>query len=110
LQQYTLLTNRHIRENNQYDLVYAKTFPILQSSGTGKTKLVVQLSAFQAGLLVCTRRPKSQWTISTSFPPSDNSVYSFLQQYTLLTNRHIRENNQYDLVYAKTFPILQSSG
>ena len=79
LQQYTLLTNRHIRENNQYDLVYAKTFPILQSSGTGKTKLVVQLSAFQAGLLVCTRRPKSQWTISTSFPPSDNSVYSFLR-------------------------------
>ncbi|SPO20527.1 uncharacterized protein UTRI_00003 [Ustilago trichophora] len=79
LQSYTLSTNSFI--GNNHDLVYAKTFAILQSSGTGKTKLAVQLSAFQAGLLICTRSPKRRDRhASTSFPPNDDEVYGFLRQ------------------------------
>ncbi|SPO21453.1 uncharacterized protein UTRI_10044 [Ustilago trichophora] len=79
LQRYTLSTNSFI--GNRRDFVYAKTFAILQSSGTGKTKLAVQLSAFQAGLLICTRSPKHlDGHTSTSFPPNDDKVYQFLRQ------------------------------
>ncbi|SPO28271.1 uncharacterized protein UTRI_10202 [Ustilago trichophora] len=79
LQRYTLSTNSFI--GNRRDFVYAKTFAILQSSGTGKTKLAVQLSAFQAGLLICTRSPKHlDGHTSTSFPPNDDEVYQFLRQ------------------------------
>ncbi|SPO25630.1 uncharacterized protein UTRI_10115 [Ustilago trichophora] len=79
LQRYTLSTNSFI--GNSHDFVYAKTFAILESSGTGKTKLAVQLSAFQAGLLICTRSPKHlNGHTSTSFPPNDDEVYQFLRQ------------------------------
>ena len=75
LQDYTLATNAYIGQETS--VVYAKSFPVLQSSGTSKSKMVVQLSAFQAGILVCACSPTSQ-PGKTSFPPIDAQVYNFL--------------------------------
>ena len=63
--------------NASPDAIYAKTFPILQSSGTGKSRLAVQLSAKQVGLLVCTRSPSHASTSTPAFPPTDAEVYDY---------------------------------
>ncbi|SPO26290.1 uncharacterized protein UTRI_02566 [Ustilago trichophora] len=73
------------RNNNK---IYAKTFPILQSSGTGKTKLAVQLSAQRPGFLVCLRDPTQRKSSGTvSFPPNDQSAYDYFSQ--LLDNDNV---------------------
>ena len=77
LERYILNANKYMRSHSTH--VYAKCFPILQSSGTGKSKLAVQLSAYQAGMMVCTRSPHTQSVRDhVSFPPNDDSVYDFL--------------------------------
>ncbi|SPO29338.1 uncharacterized protein UTRI_06287 [Ustilago trichophora] len=82
-----------VNANNYIDqhpnLVYSKSFPILQSSGTGKSKLAVQLSASHPGFLVCTRSPGTE--LQVSFPPNDKSVYDFLsKQYASSLQAHKR--------------------
>ncbi|KAJ1024200.1 hypothetical protein NDA16_003039 [Ustilago loliicola] len=76
LERYILNANLYMNTNRLR--VYSKTFPILQSSGTGKTKLAVQLSARQAGFLVCTRSNENKG--STSFPENDDLVFDFVSQ------------------------------
>ncbi|SPO32018.1 uncharacterized protein UTRI_02575 [Ustilago trichophora] len=77
LEAYVLNANRYILKHPMH--IYSKCFPILQSSGTGKSKLAVQLSACQAGFLVCTRSPlPSSVRDCVLFPPNDDSVYAFL--------------------------------
>lgn len=80
---YIRAADKHV--NQDPDSYYAKTFPILQSSGTGKTKLCVQLSAFQMGMLVCVRPPHSDH--STSFPRSDETVHQFFRETLLSMNQ-----------------------
>ena len=78
------------------DLYYAKVLPIIQSSGFGKSKLCIHLSAAQPGMLVCLRpEPK----VSVSFPPQDASVYDYFEKcytkYFLETdkNKHSVEDS-----------------
>ncbi len=78
LQHFIIRANAFINRGHNYDVIYAKTLPILQSSGTGKTKLAVQLSAHQAGLLICTRNQNN--SLPTSFPPFDESVHTYFQE------------------------------
>ncbi|CDW97621.1 hypothetical protein [Sporisorium scitamineum] len=56
---------------------YARVIPILQSSGFGKTKMCIHLSARHPGLLLCLRHhsPKQ----ATSFPPQDSLVYQYMR-------------------------------
>ncbi|SPO27215.1 uncharacterized protein UTRI_10332 [Ustilago trichophora] len=77
LQAYILNANDYIHRHPMH--VYSKCFPILQSSGTGKSRLAVQLSAYQAGFVVCTRPPRPYSARDRiCFPPNDDSVYDFL--------------------------------
>ncbi|KAJ1031356.1 hypothetical protein NDA16_000797 [Ustilago loliicola] len=82
----------YILHANQYahahiNSLYAKSFPILQSSGSGKTKLTVQLSARQAGLLICVRSPPtSANSKTTSFPPHDKHVYEYFSETCKLSS------------------------
>lgn len=56
---------------------YANVIPILQSSGSGKTRTVMELSRSRLGMLVCVR-PKVALRdgilLSTSIPPRDDIV------------------------------------
>ncbi|SPO25989.1 uncharacterized protein UTRI_03354 [Ustilago trichophora] len=83
---YTNECYKFASKNN--DKIYAKTFPILQSSGTGKTKLAVQLSAQRPGFLVCLRDPTQKKGSGTvSFPPNDQSAYDYFS--CLLDNDNV---------------------
>ncbi|SPO20522.1 uncharacterized protein UTRI_10042 [Ustilago trichophora] len=77
LQHFITRVNAFINDGHNYDVVYAKVLPILQSSGTGKTKLAVQLSAYQAGMLICTRNRNN--SLPTSFPPFDEKVHTYFR-------------------------------
>lgn len=60
---------------------YANVIPILQSSGSGKTRTVMELSRRRLGMLVCVR-PKVALRdgipLSTSIPPRDDIVADHL--------------------------------
>ncbi|SPO27791.1 uncharacterized protein UTRI_04934 [Ustilago trichophora] len=76
---------------------YAKVVSILQSSGFGKTKLCVHLSAQQAGLLVCLRADDKAASSVTSFPPQDEKIYGLLSAcstaFADVINNVDRKNN-----------------
>ena len=76
LQHFIIRANAFINHDRNIDVVYAKALSILQSSGTGKTKLAVQLSASQLGMLICTRKKTA---LPTSFPPFDRPVHKFFE-------------------------------
>jgi len=54
---------------------YAWIVPVLQSSGTGKTRTVIQLSRIRLGILVCVRPLARQPTL---MPPRDDIVANIL--------------------------------
>jgi hypothetical protein len=57
---------------------YAAVFPILQSSGVGKTRTVVKLADHAPGILLCIREPEaSNWF--SSLPEQDKPIYEFLK-------------------------------
>jgi hypothetical protein len=56
---------------------YAAVFPILQSSGVGKTRTVVKLADHAPGILLCVRPPPRK-SASSSMPRQDKPIYDFL--------------------------------
>jgi hypothetical protein len=66
-----------MNQGGNRELVYANVIPILQSSGSGKSKTVTQLSAKNLGLFVCVR---AEGFGVVSQPPADRSVLQFLQE------------------------------
>ncbi|KAH8089366.1 hypothetical protein HD553DRAFT_339577 [Filobasidium floriforme] len=57
---------------------YAAVFPILQSSGVGKTRTVVKLTDHAPGILLCIREPEAPNWFS-SLPEQDKPIYEFLK-------------------------------
>ncbi|KAG7527382.1 hypothetical protein FFLO_06993 [Filobasidium floriforme] len=57
---------------------YAAVFPILQSSGVGKTRTVVKLTDHAPGILLCIREPEAPNWFS-SLPEQDKPIYKFLK-------------------------------
>ena len=58
---------------------YSNVVPVLQSSGAGKTRTVVQLSQKELGLLVCVRSQPSSPDTVVSEPPRDQETAQWLQ-------------------------------
>lgn len=56
---------------------YAAVFPILQSSGVGKSRTVVKLADHAPGILLCVR-PPSRPNQTDSMPGQDKPIYEFL--------------------------------
>jgi hypothetical protein len=56
---------------------YARAFPVLQSSGTGKSRTVVQLSTLEPGFMICVR-PEPRRREVTSQPPRDDHIGQWL--------------------------------
>ncbi|PWN53003.1 hypothetical protein IE53DRAFT_384525 [Violaceomyces palustris] len=71
------IQNEAMRRVGSHDKFYARVLPIVQSSGTGKTRHTVELSARQAGFLVCVRSHTPRGAGSVSFPPQDTKVYEY---------------------------------
>jgi hypothetical protein len=66
---------------------YARVLPILQSSGSGKTRCTVELGKLELGLLVCIRGARfADGQGAVSAPPRDESVCEWLQSDT--DNKH----------------------
>ncbi|SPO31502.1 uncharacterized protein UTRI_06632 [Ustilago trichophora] len=63
--------------SEEEDMYHAKVLPIIQSSGFGKTKLCVTLSASHPGMLIC-MRPKPK--VAVSFPPQDTEVFDYFNE------------------------------
>ncbi|SPO28031.1 uncharacterized protein UTRI_10185 [Ustilago trichophora] len=63
--------------SEEEDMYYAKVLPIIQSSGFGKTKLCVTLSASHPGMLVC-MRPKPK--VAVLFPPQGTKVFDYFNE------------------------------
>lgn len=57
---------------------YACVIPVLQSSGSGKTRTVMQLSQSRLGMLVCVRPKSGPLDAPTSIPPRDDDVADLL--------------------------------
>ena len=57
---------------------YAKVIPILQSSGSGKSRTVLQLGQKELGLMVCVRRSLNRGQVSE--PPRDVAAAKWLQR------------------------------
>ncbi|SPO29013.1 uncharacterized protein UTRI_10239 [Ustilago trichophora] len=63
--------------SKEEDMYYAKVLPIIQSSGFGKTKLCVTLSASHPSMLIC-MRPKPK--VAVSFPPQDTKIFDYFNK------------------------------
>jgi hypothetical protein len=68
---------RQNTENNKS--FYSNVVPVLQSSGAGKTRTVVQLSQKELGLLICVRSQPSNPETVVSEPPRDQETARWLQ-------------------------------
>ncbi|SPO28543.1 uncharacterized protein UTRI_04421 [Ustilago trichophora] len=71
--------------SEEQDMYYAKVLPIIQSSGFGKTKLCVTLSASHPGMLICMRPEStvvavSEPKVAVSFPPQDTKVFEYFNK------------------------------
>lgn len=66
------------------DKVYARVLPIIQSSGTGKTRTAIQLGTLELGLYICIR-PEIFNTV-TSAPAQDALAYEFLKPVREVTD------------------------
>lgn len=55
-------------------------YPLLQSSGVGKSRTVVELSSFAPGVMFCLSPPPDLVHV-TSLPPQDRPVYNFLTSW-----------------------------
>jgi len=71
------------RDFRRNDLTYPAVIPILQSSGVGKTRTVIELSTHAPGLMLCLRRgpmidSRMENPLTTSLPQRDASVCAFL--------------------------------
>lgn len=64
--------------NNANDKCYGLTLPIVQSSGTGKTRMVIQLGKKAPVLYVCLR-PSSTTSAKQGFPLGDNIIASYFE-------------------------------
>ncbi|KAH8116501.1 hypothetical protein DFH11DRAFT_1215459 [Phellopilus nigrolimitatus] len=79
----------HIKEclyERSLNKKYANLCPIIQSSGTGKSRAVDQLGRMHFILPICLRDPKT-----TGFPPADDSIRNFLTggDSKLQTEKHV---------------------
>jgi hypothetical protein len=76
-----------IAETYHETKAYAWVLPILQSSGSGKTRCTVELGKLELGLLVCIRGARfADGQGAVSAPPRDESVCEWLQSDT--DNKH----------------------
>ncbi|KAF8510600.1 hypothetical protein JB92DRAFT_2727559 [Gautieria morchelliformis] len=56
-------------------MLYAKVMPVVQSSGTGKSRMLTELGKMVFTLPVCLRAPSD-----TGYPPSDKAVYEYFTE------------------------------
>lgn len=59
------------------DYHYARVVPVIQSSGAGKSKTVVELAKLELGFFVCVRDPPGEQVVSE--PPRDEEVIPWLR-------------------------------
>ncbi|KAH8116528.1 hypothetical protein DFH11DRAFT_1742176 [Phellopilus nigrolimitatus] len=98
----------HIKEcfdEFSLDKKYANFCPIIQSSGTGKSRVVDQLGRTHFILPICLRDPKT-----TGFPPADNSIRNFLTNGSTCTKLQAEKHVEAFLsaLFRKTLELLRN--
>ncbi|PCH39715.1 hypothetical protein WOLCODRAFT_97721 [Wolfiporia cocos MD-104 SS10] len=68
--------NSECRPKGQEPYVYANTLPIIQSSGTGKSRTVDEMAKLIFTIPFCIRQPNDKSGLP--YPPADTEVVSFL--------------------------------